>query len=298
MKRQTKIVFFGAVILTMACTLLTPTNQPKTDDVGTAVAGTMQALTAAAPPIESAPTESVPAQIAGIPVSFERVSFMIPIGLAGGADVESVPAAGENDGAPWDIAPAHLEFTLTGYQLQDKFHQPKIYFYPAQGYISSNPSADESISRLIAILRDTTPATPDNLPFVPFFNAGQIFAARITTIQFQGGSGVRFLTQYAQSFASVNNHDLFYHFQGLMDDHEYYIIAILPVTASMLAADENPDSPVPAAGVPFPGYEDPYADFNAYYIAVAEKLNAANADSFQPSLSQLDALIQSILIGP
>ena len=78
MKRQTKIVFFGAVILTMACTLLTPTNQPKTDDVGTAVAGTMQALTAAAPPIESAPTESSPAQTAGIPVSFERMSFVIP----------------------------------------------------------------------------------------------------------------------------------------------------------------------------------------------------------------------------
>jgi len=295
MKKQRFFGIFGVVFLIMACTLVTgtPTEESQVNEVETAVAATMQALTAAAPP-----TDVVPTQSNGIAVSFERVSFVIPIGLAGGANAESIPAVSGNDDAPWGIAPAHLEFTLTGYQLQDKFHQPKIYIYPSQGYFSSNPGAEESINRLSAILRNAVPATPDNLPFIPFFNAGQIFASQIENIQFGGGSGVRFLTEYAQSFATINNHELFYHFQGLMDHNEYYIIAILPITAPILAPDNKPDSPVPAEGVPFPGYDDPNADYKTYYVTVTDKLNAIDSNSFSPALGQLDALIQSILIGP
>ncbi|MEO8354588.1 MAG: hypothetical protein ABI621_01610 [Chloroflexota bacterium] len=37
-------------------------------------------------------------------------------------------------------------------------------------------------------------------------------------INFQNGRGIRFLTQYAQYPAPINNHELFYHFQGLTND--------------------------------------------------------------------------------
>jgi len=251
-------------------------------------------------PVIPSPTESpVPTSVqSGTVISFNNVSFTIPSGLASGASSEAVPAVTDQSGAPWEIAPAHIKFVLSGYALQDKFHQPQIYVIPAQGYISSNPGASESIDRLNAILRTVVPATPDNLPFIPFFNAGQIFAAQIETLQFHGGSGVRFLTEYAQYFASVNNVDLFYHFQGLMDDSEYYIVAILPVTAPMLADNEDPNAVVPPDGVPFPGYDDPNADYAAYYDAIAQKLNATAAAGFTPPLDALDALIQSITVNP
>jgi len=292
MKKQIWFGIFGVVMVTLACTFGagTPTTQPQVDEVGTAVAGTMQALTAAAPP-----TESLPTQPSGTPVSFENASFVIPIGLASGANSESIPAVGENDGAPWDVAPAHLEFTLTSYQLQDKFHQPKIYIYPAGEFQQVSPTVGEQIARVMNALRGA-PLSKDTMPGIPFFNAGQVFAAQIQIIHFKNGSGVRLLTEYAQSFATINNRDLFYHFQGLTEDGKYYIIVILPVTAPMLASDEDPESSIPPDGVPFPGYDDPNADFNAYYAAITEKLNAAGADSFQPSLNQLDVLIQSILV--
>jgi hypothetical protein len=195
------------------------------------------------------------------------------------------------------MKPEHLEFTLTSYQLSDKFHKPKLYIYPAQEFAADSGAA-ESIRRLQSILSNTAPLTAENLPFVPFFNAGQVFTAQMQIIRFQNGAGVRFLTEYAQSFATINNHELFYHFQGLTDDAKYYMIAILPVTAPILAADEKPDSPIPTNGVPFPGYDDPNADFAGYYNAVTAKLNALTSDDFQPSISVLDALMRSMIVTP
>ena len=230
-------------------------------------------------------------------VTLNNVAFTIPQDVAKDALTEMIAAVTDPNAAPWEMKPEHLEFTLTSYQLQDKFHQPKIYVYPAQEFAADSGAA-ESIRRLQAILSNTTPPTADNLPFVPFFNAGQVFAAQIQTIKFQNGSGVRFLTEYAQYFATINNRDLFYEFQGLTTDGKYYIIAILPVTAPMLAADEKPDASVPSDGVPFPGYDDPNADYVSYYNAIAEKLNTAASETFSPTLTTLDNLIQSITITP
>src|SRR5512133_3592506 len=94
-KRNIKIIGrFGTVVLTMACALGTPT-QPQTDNVGTAVAATMQAITMSAP-TQSLPTEVLPTQINGTPFSFKNISFIIPDGVASGANAEVAPAATED----------------------------------------------------------------------------------------------------------------------------------------------------------------------------------------------------------
>jgi hypothetical protein len=110
---------------------------------------------------------------------------------------------------------------------------------------------------------------------------------------FQSGKGVRWLTQYAQYSAPVNNHELFYHFEGLTSDNKYYVIAVLPVTAPILPESENPDASVPEGGVPIP---TDIGVNNGYYISVTEKLNTLAPDEYTPSLSKLDTLIQSILV--
>ena len=103
------------------------------------------------------------------------------------------------------------------------------------------------------------------------------------------------VTQYAQYPAPVNNHELVYHFQGLTDDGKYYVIAILPVSSSILAEDDKPESPVPAGGIPISTETGPDP---AYYEAVTKALDGMYPDSFNPSLFQLDALIQSITVTP
>jgi hypothetical protein len=254
----------------------------------------LQAYTQA--PTESATVVASPeavTQAAGTPVSYEGVSFVMPNEVAGSAKTEKITAVEENSGAPWEIAPTHLRFTLTEYPLQGKFHEPTIFVYPADEYAQSNPNAAEQMDRLKKILSGATPLQ-ETLPTVPFFNATAQIAADIKLLPFQNGSGVRWLTQYAQYAAPINNHELFYHFQGLSSDGKYYMIAILPVTAPILPEDEKPEATIPEGGVPIPTDVGPN---EVYYFSVMEKLNALSPDAFTPSLEALDALIQSFVLA-
>lgn len=227
-------------------------------------------------------------------VTLNNVSFSIPLGVANDARSEMVSAITEADASPWGVAPAHLKFTLTGYQVAEKFHEPQIFVFPADEYAQVHTGAAQQIEKLKAVLGGSA-LTKDAMPLVPSFNATPILAAHMQPIDFQSGRGVRMLTQYAQYAAPVNNRELFYHFQGLTQDGKYYVIAILPVTSSILAEDEKPESAAPAGGVPFPPGTGPDP---AYYESVTNALNAMYADSFNPSLFQLDTLIQSITITP
>jgi hypothetical protein len=299
MKKRTLVVILGVVMSTWGCsfsagTIGTPTPT-QIDEVGTGVAATMQSLTAS--PTESASTQvtatETATQVDGIPITLEGVSFTIPNGLAGGANTDKMTAVEANTDAPWDIAPTHLRFTLTEYRLQGKFHEPRIFVYPAEEYIQNNPNAAEHIDRLRKILTGATPLQ-ETLPNVPFFNAAPVMAAQIKIIPFQnGGGGIRSLTQYAQYAAPINNHELFYHFQGLSSDGNYYVVAILPVTATILPEDEKPGASIPEGGIPIPTDVGPN---DVYYFSVTEKLNSLSPDAFTPSLDALDALFQSFVI--
>ena len=227
-------------------------------------------------------------------VTLNNVSFTIPLGVAKDAQSEMVSAVTDlNNSGWWEVAPGHLEFTLTGYQVQDKALEPQLFVYPVDEYSTLNTQAADQIQKLKAVLAGGA-LTKDALPSW-MVNAGQIFAAKAQVVPFQSGRGVRFLTQYAQYPAPANNRELVYHFQGLTDDGKYYIVAVLPVTSSILAEDDKPDSPVPSEGVQLPagGMPDP-----AYYDSVTRALEAMYEDSFNPSLFQLDALIQSITVTP
>ncbi|MBI5352685.1 MAG: hypothetical protein HZB50_08630 [Chloroflexi bacterium] len=295
MNRKFLGLVVGIILITLACGSVTPST-PDQSGVGTIVAETLQAVTVNAPTL--VPPTLEPTVQSGIPVSFQNVSFVIPNGLASGAAGTVVAAVTEENGAPWDAAPEHIQFTLNGYMSTGKFSAITINVYPAQGYSDSYPGATNSIHELQAILASpSAQLTNDALPNVPYFNAAQMFAAQTQRINFASGSGVRMVTQYGQAVGSVTNNGVFYHFQGLTGDGKYYVVVVLPVGSPLLVSGEGENEPVPAGGVPFPGYTtlDP-KDYEAYFQAVTDVLNASSPESFQPSLSQLDELIQSITI--
>ncbi len=288
-----------ALVVVLACAPFGFSPSASQQGVETIVAATMQGLLPAQPQPESPAVvtpAAPPAVFSGTPLQFANLSLTIPPGLAvGGNGAQIPPASGENV-EPWGVTPGHTELTLTGYALPDRFHEPKIYVYPAQGFAALNNGTADNILRLQTILADpNVPLSDDKIPFVPFFNAGAVFTAQAQVIPFQNGLGVRMLTQYAQSFAQVNNHEMFYHFQGLTNDGQTYVIVILPVSAPFLAASW--DSPPPADGIPFPGYEDPNANFAAYYQHITDSLDVASPETFTPSLNLLDALIGSLNCG-
>lgn len=288
MKKQTLYTILGAIIILAACsskysTPAAPT-QPQTqssmNDIEIFSTGTAQALTPTATPTVT--------PISGIPVSFEYVSFVIPDGLANGADLELVPGLGE-EYEPWERYPTHPEFLLTGYATSHgKYNLPQIVVYPAEEYALENPNGAEQIDRIAKILAGLTP-TMETLPKIPF--ASPLLAANIKIVSFQNGRGVRSLTQYSQYAGQINNEDLFYHFQGLTDDGKYHLIVRLPVTAPILPATHDIALPVPEGGVPF----DNSLGFNSpYYISVTGKLNVLSPDAYTPAINTLDALVQSI----
>ncbi len=293
MKKRLLILGLLLAVIMACATTQTPLPATPAQNVETMVAATMQSWTANAPsPTSVPPTPPVNGQV----VSFENVSFILPTDVASNALAGKVPAVNEVDWT-WENAPEHIKFQLDGYRLYDTFHDPRILVFPAQEYMAVNEGASSSIARLQAILNGSVAPTAENLPHISSFNAGQLFAAQIQVIQFQGGSGVRFLTEYGQYFATANNTDLFYQFQGLTSDGKYYILAILPVSHPLLAVDENPEAYVPEGGIPFPGYENENA-LNNYYTDIVNLLNATTPDRFAPTLSNLDAMIQSITIAP
>ena len=231
------------------------------------------------------------------PLTYGPLSFVLPEGLASGISGSQLPPAEGEGIPPWEVTPGHTRITLEGYPLQDKFHQPQIFVYPASAYAELFPGAFESIHRLDNILYDPAGINLNQpLPLVPFFNAAQVFASNVQAVSFQGGGGVRFVTEYAQAPVPVNNHDLFYNFQGLSRDGNYYIIAIFPVTAPNLAETSDPAALVPAGGVAFPDTNSSNPDFQGYYAAITDLLNGTAPEAISPSLSQLDALIQSMQI--
>ena len=249
--------------------------------------------------VNEIPTQQPPS-FTGTAITYGVLSLTVPQEVADGASGSEFPRIDSDTAAWWQKSPGHLQVMLGDYYiLQGKFHQPQIFVYPAQAYAELVPVAFESLHRLNNILYDpNVTIDPSQLPVIPFFNSRQTFASNIQVISFQNGRGVRFLTEYAQYPASVNNTDLFYHFQGVTNDGAYYVIAVLPITAPTLAEASDGGAVLPPDGIPYPYYADPNADMQAYYAAVTALLNATSPDAFFPTVNQLDALIQSIRIAP
>ena len=78
----------------------------------------------------------------------------------------------------------------------------------------------------------------------------------------------------------------FYTFQGLTGDGKYYLAAVLPVShpelpsTSFLTAEET----------------EKLGDFQVYLIEASAWLEGQPVESFSPTLSTLDALVQSIAV--
>jgi hypothetical protein len=289
MKKQ-GIALVVLLLASLACKLNPPaTDNPEQMDLESAVAATLTAIAA-----QAQPTVEIPTEAATIPVSFSGNNFTIPQGLATGATPAIIPASLDPQMPFWEIHPAYVEFTLDGYIIQEKFHEPKLRIYPVAEFENANEGTAAIINEMRTLLASQGSPLPVNLPFLPLFNAAQMFHSNEQFITFQNGTGIRFLTQYGQDISPVNNHALFYTFQGMTHDGTYYVSAILPVNAPFLSEFPSPQYPAPPDGIPFDW--DNWENAQAYMDAVMQKLNATDSAVFTPPLTSLDALMQSLLV--
>jgi hypothetical protein len=231
-------------------------------------------------------TEPQPTNTPTPDVIYQGTSFSYDASLAANVRAETVPMEEDQYDMPWLPVPEHVEFVFEGYILPETFHEPRIYVYPVGEFEVSNPDAAQVIAGLRQFLADRPAAAPSGIPFLPMFNAGQMLRSHIGYIDFQDGTGVRFLTQYSQAAIPINNDELFYTFQGLTHNGEYYVAAILPVSNAILP----PDGSIIPGGDP----EGFASNFESYLQDMKQQLDAQPPSSFAPELSLLDAVIQSL----
>jgi hypothetical protein len=192
--------------------------------------------------------------------------------------------------------PAHLRFTFDDQPLTFgsgmDLSAPQLLIYPVEPYremyqIAGIGDLDERINRLQGLLQDRSDSIEGDLPVLPDIGATQVFTAQVKYLAFAGGSGIRFISHYAQDAGPILNSQIFYTFQGLTDDRNYYVAYFHPLETSIL-----PDNYEDSAAA-----EDEAAfaqNYEAYLQETAQALAEAAPADYSPDLSQLDNLIESL----
>jgi hypothetical protein len=231
-----------------------------------------------------------PLQLAN--VACNELSFYLDPALGTGYECETVPEKGSSD-IPMDvfIYPTHTELTIQTYPLTHTQFPPQIRIYPVNRFNELLP--DVLPRRLADLERLISSGTwsSGELPFLPPLPMVQTFFSHETVISFNGGQGVRFITDYNESSHPISNRTIFYTFQGLTDDGMYWMAVTLPISSPILPADADFRT-LPE------GYtiESWFQKYSSYVSDVKEVLEAQTPDSFLPTINSLDNLIRSITV--
>jgi hypothetical protein len=240
-------------------------------------------------PADPMPTPSEPTVILPTAASIQdgAPSFSLDSGsLASSFQAQTIAAVPSSENAPyWEILPEHTQVTLQDYPISNHLMQPQIFIYPVKELGEVNEGAGMIAAALQNLLQ--SPQESAKMPFLPLINAAQMIHAQVQYLNFKNGRGVRYITELSQGIVPINNHELIYTYQGLTDDGKYYVAAILPVSHSSLPMDGS---------ISEKELENLSSDFSAYITDTANSLNSLPADSFLPTLTQLDAMMSSLEI--
>ena len=224
----------------------------------------------------------IPSRNPGYAVNYNGIYFVGQVGNS--ASAETIPSALDD---PFSPLPEHDRFLIEGYSSRNTMIEPVIRIIPLDALRAASVENAEEIALLQSLLNDPPLGIPDELPMLPTIHAGSLGAAHFSVLDFTSGSGVRYITQYAQNAWPVNNEGLFYTFQGITGDNAYYVSVQLPLAHDAL--NEYDDFQPP----------DDFYDTAAGLIGGQFlSLDRVDASSFTPSIVLLDQLVQSITITP
>jgi hypothetical protein len=274
------------VIMAVVITACTPTNvatQP------------IESATETLPSTDESSATLVPTKIVSPTQHSREISDEISLDyslLAQRVIIETVAAQVVNAGDPyWVGAPQYQLLTLQGYTVSKHKIVPQIYVYPAGELASANKSMGQVADDLRSLLQ--TRQAGGQLPMLPLLaSEKQIINAQVQYLDFQNGTGVRYLTQVGNGIVPINNFGLFYTYQGLTSDNQYYIAVQLPITQPELPAGPEMTEQMVTDINNDPGY------YMKYLSSIEIMLNQQPANGFVPDLSKLDSMIQSLRVPP
>lgn len=224
---------------------------------------------------------------------FGGVTFTFDQQLAQSAQGETLPAVPVTEGpALGGASPAAVRFLFNGDKAPDYFatNLPMVLVYKADDWNKLDPATAKTVEDLKTLLKDKPAEFPAQLPLVPPANAQQVFHAQTKYLDFQNGTGVGFVTYYAQGVSPVTSDLIFYTFQGLTNDGKYYVTAFFPVTTALLPKDPN-------AALGGKSYDEWAKDYMTYLAALVKDLNGLVPAAYTPNLTLIEGMVQSIAVS-
>lgn len=212
---------------------------------------------------------------------------------------EVVPFAPVTEGPGQNGQPQHYLITFDGQEVTREYTSPfeaQLRVFPVNDYRGMFDAANltfvgEELDALRAVLEEQPEFTNEmtsTIPVLPIFNAAQVLHAKVEYYNFPGGSGIGFVTYYAQSVNPILNGEVFYAFQGLTEDGNYLITFFQP-----LHIDGLYDSfeEVPAD---FIEQVDTAEEWEAYRLDVQALLEDADLEAFTPDLLALRSMLTTL----
>ncbi len=204
--------------------------------------------------------------------------------LGGNVEIKQVPATPYDNSKPPapQGMPAHVAIYFEGEEIG--------YILPIQEYLALFLQAnDQTVQQIFAGFQQIMAARQNNptaagqapAPILPPPGGVNDLVCQFKYLDFNGGSGYRFIGRTAQDVSPVTSAQLRYYFQGLTADGQYYVSVIMPVAAKFV-----PDT---AGDMP--------ADYDKYIADLTGQCNAASDADVTPPLNVLDQIMQGINIA-
>jgi hypothetical protein len=226
-------------------------------------------------------------------VSYNGLSFSYDPSLASRVEVTEVPAIEDPDNqSMFGSMPGYTRFDFIGYPEISTYQWPRLLVVSIDQFPGSDTISDQVLAEVQNFLNAGAPLSSGmalnqiNIPTYPPINAAQVFVVQPTYLDFAAGSGVRFVTYYAQDASPITNQNLIYQFQGLSEDGRYLIAGQFPVSAAIL-----PDNFDVLADFDYDAFIENY---DTYMEETVTALDDMPAEDFTPPLPLLDDLVASI----
>jgi hypothetical protein len=217
-------------------------------------------------------------------ISFNDFRFSFASDLASHASITQYLANPEDAFPPQG---KHMLFVLSGEaQPDNSLVGIRVYRTADLAEYDHNQKQLTQLQSLLAERRDLThyaASTENTLPFLPVVAAGQTIRARVAYVGTPNLTGISYITAFQEAAEPLVQGNFLYTFQGVSNNGQFYVSAIFRV---------NPEALPTELPVDF-NYETFSAQLPDYLKNISAQLTAATPDAFAPSLSVLDAVVQS-----
>jgi hypothetical protein len=283
MRFATRFSLLLALLMT-ACSGLAPEISPPSE---IAVAVTAPSETPAPGPSVTPAPSSTPETPTGGKVSYRGVRFNYDLSIASSVRGAIIPAL-QGSTPEFDI-PEHIRFIFDEVGLSNTFNprEPQLLIFPIDDFqLASAQRAAVVLLALNDLLEERPLQLEQQILLMPPVPGTVFFQTHARYLRFEQGEGIRFLTAYTEEPGPITNETLFYTYQGISSDGDYFVSLFFPIETEQLPASFTEILPEDYAL-----YLEDYDSYLAEKIALLEKTPDYD---FAPNLALLDALVKSL----